>query len=60
MYILVIRNHQDLALQKGIHFGETLFKVFTNEIETDKDTFETITIPLTKFLILLFSIPFLR
>jgi hypothetical protein len=47
MYILVIRNHQDSALlciHKGFHLGQMLFREFTNEIETDQDTFETITI----------------
>ncbi len=29
---------------QGIYFGQMLFREFTNEIETDKDTFETITI----------------
>jgi hypothetical protein len=48
MYILVIRNHQESAwlhfVHKGFHFGQTLFIESKNEIETDKDAFETITI----------------
>jgi hypothetical protein len=49
MYILVIRNHLDsrlgsLCIHKGFHFGQTLFREFSNEIETYQDTFETITI----------------
>ncbi len=48
MYILVLRDHQDSALlcfvyTRGFMFGQTLFREFTNEIETDKNTFETIT-----------------
>ncbi len=51
MYILVIRNHQDSAWLRFVYtrdfilvYGQTLFTEFTNEIETDKDAFETITI----------------
>ncbi len=49
MYILVIRNHQDSALLNFVYtrdfiLGQTVFKEYTNEIETDKDAFETITI----------------
>ncbi len=49
MYILFIRNHQDstwlcFVYTRDFILGQTLFKEFTNEIETDKDAFETITI----------------
>ncbi len=33
-----------LCIHKGFHFGKTLFREFTNEIETDWDAFETIII----------------
>jgi hypothetical protein len=33
-----------LCIHKGFYFGQTLFREFTNEIVTDKDAFETITI----------------
>jgi hypothetical protein len=37
-----------LCIHKGFHFGQTLFREFTNEIETeietDQDAYETITI----------------
>jgi hypothetical protein len=36
-----------LCIHKGFSFGQTLFREFTNEIETDKDAFETITTTVT-------------
>ncbi len=33
-----------LCIHKGFHFRQTFFREFTNEIETEEDTFETLTI----------------
>jgi hypothetical protein len=53
MYILVTRNHQDSTWLRFVYTRDFILdrcfsREFTNEIETGKDTFDTITISIAK------------